>query len=292
MLNPRPDEAEAPEHYPEKSYDPFLHPGNCRTSRDRLYLMLSSAILERKASVVMKGLSKPASAVRVLETGCSTGRLLMRLHTSHAVALDNLWGIEPDPLAREVAKRAGLTQIVEKDNGQIPGMEMPFDRIVFWHSLEHLHRIGESLEKARLRLAPDGMLIIALPNIDSDDARRYGSNWIALDAPRHLYHFSVETLKQLLRKHGFSVLDTRAGVTDALYNAWYSAKLECEILRRHFGLRATTKATLRMAFAVLESIDPLRASAIVTRAVRSGQDFRSAGTMRPSDFSSSTDATR
>ena len=292
MLNPRPCESEAPKHYPLQSYDPFLHSGNCRTPRDRLYLMLSSAILENKASIVMRGLSKPVSMVRVLETGCSTGRLLMRLHTRHNVTLDNLCGIEPDPVAREAAGKNGLTKIFERDKGDIPGLKMPFDRIVFWHSLEHLHRIEESLEKARDRLAPDGMLIIALPNIDSDDARRYGHNWIALDAPRHLYHFSPKTLHRLLRKHGFSVLDTQSSVTDAIYNSWYSEKLDCATLNRHFGLGATAKATLRMALSMLECIDPQRASAFVTRAVRSDQDFRSAGTMRPSDFSSSTDATR
>ena len=291
MLNPRPDSSEASKHYPEYSYDPFLHQGNCRSPRDRAYLYVSSLLLKIKAGIVMNGLDKPAAAVRLLEVGCSTGRLLLRLNKDYGIPLRNLFGIEPDRQAAGVATEAGLLNISGTDLSET-SFDNRFDRIVFWHVLEHLHRIDAALEKARALLEPDGMLVIALPNIGSDDAGRYGTHWIALDAPRHLYHFTPETLSLLLRKHGFTIVDIKAFVPDAIYNVWYSEKLDGSLSGRPFGIRSAARAAAGTVLSVIKGIDPRKASGFVCRAVRSNQDFGPAVTTRPSDFSSSAEATR
>jgi len=51
-------------------------------------------------------------------------------------------------------------------------------------------------------LKDDGICIIALPNIKSADARWFGEVWAALDVPRHLWHFSPETLRAFINEHG------------------------------------------------------------------------------------------
>ncbi|NTU58825.1 MAG: class I SAM-dependent methyltransferase [Chlorobiaceae bacterium] len=286
MLNPRPDASESSKHYPEHSYDPFLHSGNCNNPRDRAYLSISSLLLGLKARIVMNGLCKPAESVRILETGCSSGRLLMRLHKGFGIPLDNLCGIEPDQQAAAAAKAAGLTRITSTELAKT-SFETRFDRIVFWHVFEHLHHIEETLDKTRDLLEKEGMLVIALPNIDSEDAKRYGSRWIALDAPRHLYHFTPKTLTLLLEKHGFSVIDVTPYVPDAIYNVWHSEKLDCTLSGRSFSIRSAARAAACTVSSVMAGIDPGRSSGIVCRAVRSSQDLRSGGTTRPSDFSSS-----
>ena len=45
-------------------------------------------------------------------------------------------------------------------------------------------------------------------HIDSWEARLFGPSWVNLDIPRHLYHFSVRTLSQLLESVGFRMTDT------------------------------------------------------------------------------------
>jgi SAM-dependent methyltransferase len=291
MLNPRPEAAEASRYYPEQAYDPFLHSGNCSTLRDRAYLYLSSLLLAWKAGIVMNGLSKTTASVRVLEAGCSTGRLLLRLHKDYGIPLQNLCGIEPDRQAAAVATAAGLCRISGADLSETT-FNGRFDRIVFWHSLEHLHKVEKALEKAHELLEPDGMVVIALPNIDSDDSGRYGANWIALDAPRHLYHFTPDTLGQLLKKHGFSILDIRAFLPDAIYNVWYSEKLESRRTGQDFGIRSASRAATRTVSSVMAGLDPRKASAFICRAVRTDQDLRSSGLTRPNDFSISAAATR
>ncbi|MBN1928990.1 MAG: class I SAM-dependent methyltransferase [Chlorobiaceae bacterium] len=267
MLNPRPGMDEMAAHYPSESYDPFLNRTTSRSLRDRAYLAVSDLLLSGKARMVMKAIGKPARSARVLEVGCSSGRLLLRLQKDFGIPAENLWGIEPDPNSATAARAAGLAHISETE---LPDSDFDrrFDRIIFWHALEHLHRIGENLDKSRELLAADGQLVIALPNLQSDDARRYGPHWIALDAPRHLYHFTPATLEVLLTRHGFSVIETGAWLPDTLYNVWYSEKLDRTIRGNRFGIGGFAQTALRAAQSLAAGRDPRHASSIVIRAVR------------------------
>ena len=267
MLAPRPGADEMATHYPAEAYDPFLHDGNVRTLRDRFFVAAASLLLAGKAKVVMKGIDKPADSAQVLEVGCSTGRLLLRIHRDYGAPLENLCGVEIDHQAAETARSTGVGSVEETGLDET-SFERRFDRIVFWHALEHLHSINESLDRAHELLKPDGQLIIAVPNLKSDDARRYGNHWIALDAPRHLWHFTPETLQKLLAKHGFSVLDFGRWIPDTLYNVWYSEKLERTINGRLFGLGGIARATTNAALSLTAGIDPRRASSMVVRAVK------------------------
>lgn len=267
MLDPRPDANEMAAHYPADSYDPFLNGTNALSLRNKAYLAISDLLLAGKARMVMKGVQKPVEATRVLEVGCSSGRLLLRIQKDFAIPSENLWGIEPDSNAALAARSAGLTQVSE---AELPNSDFDrrFDRIVFWHALEHLHRIDENLDKARELLDAKDQLIIALPNLQSLDAHRYGPNWIALDAPRHLYHFTPTTLEALLGKHGFSVIEIDKWIPDTLYNVWYSEKLDREISRQTFGITAITRAGFRASKSLAAGRNPRKASSIVVRAVR------------------------
>ena len=291
MLNPRPDESDAARHYPSVSYDPFMHPGNPRSVRDRAYLAASSLLLRMKAAMVMEGLRKPARHIRILDVGCSSGRLLLHLNRNRGIPVENLCGIEPDAGARKAARKAGVTGIRGGSLDEA-AFGFRFDRIVFWHSLEHIHRIGATLDSARRLLEPDGMLVIALPNIDSHDASAYGKNWVALDAPRHLYHFTPASLGILLSRHGFSVVEVKPYHPDALYNTWYSEKLSCARAGQEFGPGSAMHAAFTAGASILEGFDPERASGFVCRAVGASQEPPSSGEIQPRDFSISADAIR
>lgn len=266
MLDPRPEAHEMAAHYPAETYDPFLHAGNARTLRDRAWLAVTSLLLAGKARIVMKEIDKPANAAHILEVGCSTGRLLMRIHRDYGIPLTNLFGVETNRQSAAAARNAGLG--VSEAGLEKCDFAHRFDRIVFWHALEHLHRLVESLDRARELLKPGGQLVIAVPNLDGADARRYGPSWIALDAPRHLYHFTPETLGKLLEKHGFSVLDLGTWIPDTLYNVWFSEQLEREINRKTLGIGGIARTAFRAAQSLASGRDPRRASSMVVRAMR------------------------
>lgn len=80
-----------------------------------------------------------------------------------------------------------------------------FDTVTLWHSLEHFVDPGRTLAEARAALAPDGRLLVAVPRASSLQARIFGRNWMHLDVPRHLHHFTDRSLDALLGACGFRV---------------------------------------------------------------------------------------
>ena len=82
-----------------------------------------------------------------------------------------------------------------------------FDAITMWHSLEHLVEPGKALERAFELLQDSGSVFIAVPNFGGRQARLFGRDWLHLDLPRHLYHFTNNSLRLLLKKRGFTLAD-------------------------------------------------------------------------------------
>ena len=82
----------------------------------------------------------------------------------------------------------------------------PVDVIAMWDTIEHLRRPDLFIEKAARDLKPGGLLAITTGAIASLNPRRRGRRWRMIHPPTHLHYFSVETMRQLLRAHGFDVV--------------------------------------------------------------------------------------
>jgi SAM-dependent methyltransferase len=106
-----------------------------------------------------------------------------------------------------------------------------YDAIVLWHSLEHLPTPWLVIESASRALKPGGVLLIAIPNIDSYDSRVMRENWVHLDAPRHLYFYSPEALSALCLRFGMSPLHISTSDRLSLIlglQAWYRYLRRCQ----------------------------------------------------------------
>ncbi len=88
---------------------------------------------------------------------------------------------------------------------EIDEIDEPFAAVVFWHALEHLRSPAEYLERAGALLEPGGVLIVAVPNAASVQARAFGERWLGLDLPRHLVHLPLPALVARLRDLGLTV---------------------------------------------------------------------------------------
>jgi 2-polyprenyl-3-methyl-5-hydroxy-6-metoxy-1,4-benzoquinol methylase len=263
MLNPRPDSTEIALHYHTGHYDPHLQAQNSSTFSSKAYLAARSLLLGYRASLILRGCRTPLRQVRVLEIGCSTGDLLNYFHRRKRIPLHNLAGVEPDSEAAAYARERFKLNISPSlsdatDKGGL------FDRIVLWHTLEHIHAIHETLEYATNHLAQDGVLIIALPNPESYDAKLYKENWIAWDAPRHLYHFVPESLEKLLEQHNLRVVHRQPYLPDSLYNTLYSEKLRCKSARKGFHAPQWGNALLKgIAAAGIGALLLVKASSLI-----------------------------
>ena len=243
MLNPRPDSSEITHHYHSGQYDPYLHDQNSSSFRDKVYLAARSFLLRYRAKIILKGITKPMQQLSILEIGCSTGALLDYFHRKKGVTLQNLAGVEPDTEAAKHARKHFGLQVYPSLHEEGFG-EKTFDRIVLWHTLEHIHAINETVELVAKKLAPEGVLVIALPNPASFDAGLYRENWIAWDAPRHLYHFVPGTLEKLLELHNLNILRESPYFPDTLYNIFHSEKLLSQREKQKFNALRVTGALL------------------------------------------------
>ncbi len=86
-----------------------------------------------------------------------------------------------------------------------------------WHVLEHVHQLHEYVEQLKNLLAENGRLLVAVPNFTAYDASHYREHWAAYDTPRHLYHFSPASMKQLMQQHGLEVMQTKPMWFDSFY---------------------------------------------------------------------------
>jgi SAM-dependent methyltransferase len=147
------------------------------------------ALLRASRGRLARRLDRVAPPGRVLDVGAGEGALIEALRRCGREAL----GLE---------RRSSRPDVIEAEIDEVEG---PFAAIVFWHSLEHLRRPRQALERAAAMLAPGGVLAIAVPNADSLQARAFGERWFALDLPRHLVHLPARTLERTLAALGLEV---------------------------------------------------------------------------------------
>jgi SAM-dependent methyltransferase len=110
-----------------------------------------------------------------------------------------------DALAAAGRDSIGLERHSERSDireAELSDLDGPFAAIVFWHSLEHLRDAGSELARAARLLAPGGVIVVAMPNPASLQARAFGERWLALDLPRHLVHVPAPALLARLRELG------------------------------------------------------------------------------------------
>lgn len=217
FLSPRPAPDLSPSHHKQDGYDPFISFSSPRTLLDRIYLTARKFTLAWKKRLVQRLLP---SGGQVLDIGCGTGEFL---HTIRDIC--QVVGVEPEPEAGKWGReQLGLpihTGILES----IALPEGSFDLVTMWHALEHIPDPVMALSHIHSLLKPGGILLIAVPNISSFDATCYRSEWIALDAPRHLWHFNPKSLKNITGRAKFAHIGGGSLPLDTFYNVLMSEQL-------------------------------------------------------------------
>ncbi len=148
----------------------------------------------------------------ILDIGCGTGAFLQTMQQGDW----NITGLEPDAVAR--TKAAELYNIHPQESGKL--FELPaasFNAITMWHVLEHVHELHAYIKHIANLLAANGKLFVAVPNYTSKDADIYKEHWAAYDVPRHLYHFSPQSIETLLSQHGLKLAAVKPMWFDSFY---------------------------------------------------------------------------
>ena len=125
----------------------------------------------------------------VLDVGSGSGSYLKLLHDS---GLKSLLGIDP-LIDADKTYENGFS--IKKRS--IHDQDGNWDLVMFHHSFEHLIDPLETLQSVNKILKKDGICLIRIPIIPSIAWEKYGVDWVQLDAPRHIYIYSIESLRRL-----------------------------------------------------------------------------------------------
>ncbi len=215
FTNPRPDLTQIGDYYKAESY--ISHTNTSKGLISKLYHSVRKYTLKGKLNLINRLIPKKG---KLLDVGCGTGMFLN-------VCRENGWtvnGIEPDNGARQIAEQINKAAI--KTEVLTSFKNETFDIITMWHVLEHVHLLNETVDWLKERLSNSGYLIIAVPNHESKDAEIYQEYWAAYDVPRHLYHFSQKSIKQLFEQKGFSLKETLPMKFDSFYVSMLSTKYQ------------------------------------------------------------------
>jgi 2-polyprenyl-3-methyl-5-hydroxy-6-metoxy-1,4-benzoquinol methylase len=212
FTNPIPDEKEIINYYKSENY--ISHSDTKKGLMNMAYHQVRKITLKEKLHLI-NGLSKKG---RLLDIGCGTGYFLNSCKEDGWI----VEGTEPDTDARKIAVTQTKSEIAESifSNSNYES----YDIITMWHVLEHVHRLNENMERVSRLLKKNGRLIIAVPNCKSYDAQIYKEYWAAYDVPRHLYHFTAESMDKLLQKHNFRMFKKEPMKFDAFYVSMMSEK--------------------------------------------------------------------
>jgi 2-polyprenyl-3-methyl-5-hydroxy-6-metoxy-1,4-benzoquinol methylase len=204
ILNPPIDMSK---YYPEKYYSfrkitaLFDNPIKSFVRHQRAYFAMGRKTLIGK---IISGLSPPQKFYKwfeiakvdfnhsILAVGCGNGE---RLITLRKEGFSKLTGIDPY-IKDDILYGNGVK--VHKMN--LSNMHQKFDFIMLNHSFEHMNNPLDTLNKLHNILNPNSYLMIRIPIASSFAFHKYGAHWVQIDAPRHCFLHTPQSMKILAEK--------------------------------------------------------------------------------------------
>lgn len=149
----------------------------------------------------------------ILEIGCARGDFLNFIGNGY-----NLYGIEMDEKSVQATSEYDNIKVWR---GKFEEFNFPndlkFDLIILFFVLEHLPSVRAAFKKMTSIIAPNGKLLISVPNYNSWDRVIFGKYWNCLDVPRHYFTFTESTIKQYAKNYNFDIIGIKHS---AVPNDW------------------------------------------------------------------------
>lgn len=134
---------------------------------------------------------------KILDIGCGSGALLNRMS---CMGFRSLTGIDPY-LKSDIHSLNGVN-ILKKSIYEIQGK---YDFIMMHHSFEHMPEPHDVFFHLNRLLSEGGTLLIRIPLIDGYAWRKYGMKWFQIDAPRHFFLHTINSMTMLAETIGFKI---------------------------------------------------------------------------------------
>ncbi|KPK13782.1 MAG: hypothetical protein AMJ67_17025 [Betaproteobacteria bacterium SG8_41] len=158
---------------------------------------LLNGVLGKREYWIFEGLGV-AQKSRILDVGCGNGRSF--LYPLAEIGFVGLMGCDPF-LEQDIHYANGLR--IRK--GSVHEMSGTWDVITYHHSFEHVADPQAQLNRVAELLAPGGLCIIRIPTVSSWAWEHYRTNWAQLDAPRHFFLHSRESMERMAAQAGMEL---------------------------------------------------------------------------------------
>lgn len=211
MLVTKPQPKNLDPYYESEDY--ISHTDAKNSFTDKLYQLVKARNLKNKTQIVDNQINK---SKKLLDIGAGTGDFVLAAEKQGFEA----FGMEPNNKARELAQKKGVRLLANTE--EISAQK--FQAITLWHVLEHLPNLEKEIKRLVELLEDEGVLVIAVPNFKSFDAKHYKTFWAGYDVPRHLWHFSKTAITKLFSEHQMEVVKIKPMLFDAFYVSMLSEK--------------------------------------------------------------------
>ena len=209
-INPQPTLSELGKYYP-KDYPPYVT--DYKIFSDSKFIRFTKKIysLFKRTPIEsskVKNTEQDISSKRVLDFGCGRGHILLSLQKQHPKW--ELYGF--DIATNQEVKNIGNNIHIHLDDfsKMEENFENKFFDIIYLNNvLEHVHDPKNIIKRLSNLLKDTGEIIIEIPNIDSFKFKLFGKYFSSLDIPRHLYHFSPDTINKLCEQCNMKIVETK-----------------------------------------------------------------------------------
>jgi SAM-dependent methyltransferase len=168
---------------------------------------------------------------KILDIGCGNGKLICELFN---IGFQKVQGVDKF-ISKDIDYGHGV-KVFQKDLSELK--KGHYDLLMMHHVFEHMSEPLEELKKSHALLKKDGYLIVRIPVVGKA-WEIYRDQWIQLDAPRHFFIHTEESIAILAEQSGFSI-------TDVIYDSSGFQFWGSELYKRDISfVEAETKAYRR-----------------------------------------------
>lgn len=152
--------------------------------------------------------------LKIIEIGASLGSLLKILNKVLKGKHD-LFGVEPDPEACSIAKKAGLKMFNGAVEDFIKTNKKSYDLICCFETIEHLFDPANFIKYLNTLLNNSGIIYMTTPNYYGYDFLTLGEKYKNFYGPNHLNYFNKKSIENLLNNAGFKLIHYKtSGILD------------------------------------------------------------------------------
>jgi 2-polyprenyl-3-methyl-5-hydroxy-6-metoxy-1,4-benzoquinol methylase len=257
MLDPFPSDAELAKLYSS---------GNYRAAKGKRFGYIIETLIHLVRIKKRRRIQRFAKAGKILDIGCGRGLFLDLMSRD---GWDTIGTEFNEETASHAIKAYGL-KVFPGDIIQHKLKSGSIDAININQVLEHLKNPHEVIMESKRLLRSGGIIIVSVPDLKSPQFTLGKKNWFLLDLPFHLFHFTEEGLRKILRKSGFEIknikrfslemspfgwLQTLLNISGIKFNLLYDL-LKCKQLKSE-NILVTSWKGLTATFLLLPIYFPL-----------------------------------